>query len=139
MLKRLIACLLVLSLLSAGIQAAQAASVTTLRSGSRGSGVKTLQTALKNLGFYTKAIDGIYGKGTAAAVRLFQSRHGLKTDGIAGPLTQAALYGGSASGSTAASSRVSLPASTSLSTSVWSLVSCSTESSVIRYARESPT
>lgn len=104
MLKRLIACLLVLSLLSAGIQAVQAASVTTLRSGSRGSGVKTLQTALKNLGFYTKAIDGIYGKGTAAAVRLFQSRHGLKTDGIAGPLTQAALYGGSASGSPAASS-----------------------------------
>ena len=96
MTKRLIACLLALSLLLSGMVSGQAAQ-KTLRSGSKGSEVKTLQTALYKLGLYSKAIDGVYGKGTAAAVRLFQSKKGLKADGIAGPKTLSALYGSAGS------------------------------------------
>ena len=62
MLKRLMALLTVLALLWTGTQAVFADTV--LRKGSRGSDVKTLQTALKSLGFYSMSIDGIYGRGT---------------------------------------------------------------------------
>ena len=96
MTKRLIAWLLALTLLLTGVLSAEAAQ-KTLRSGAKGSEVKTLQTALHKLGYYAKAIDGVYGKGTAAAVRLFQSKMGLKADGIAGPKTLAALYGSAGS------------------------------------------
>ena len=91
MLKRLVACLLALTLL-AGVWMPAAFS-DTLRSGSRGSEVVALQTALKNLGYYTKSIDGIYGKGTIAAVKSFQKKTGLKVDGVAGPKTLAMLFG----------------------------------------------
>lgn len=46
---------------------------TLLKQGSRGDEVKQLQEILKAKGFYTGAIDGIYGKNTAAAVAKFQS------------------------------------------------------------------
>ena len=107
MLKRLTALLLALALLAACAQAAG----KTLRTGSRGSEVKTLQTALQKLGFYTGAVDGVYGKGTAAAVRAFQSASGLKADGIAGPKTLAALYGtGGAGASPKAAGTAASPA-----------------------------
>ena len=99
MLKRLISFLLALILVSAGISAALA---DTLRTGSRGSEVIRLQNALKELGLYSLKADGIYGRGTMRAVQEFQRKNGLKTDGVAGPKTQAKLYGNA--GSTAASS-----------------------------------
>jgi lysozyme family protein len=37
------------------------------------------------------AVDGNYGRGTRNAVRAFQAAHGLDPDGLAGPLTIAAL------------------------------------------------
>lgn len=50
-----------------------------------------LQTSLRDLGFYTKAIDGDYGSGTVAAVVAFQKAKGLVADGIVGKGTIATL------------------------------------------------
>ncbi len=68
-------------------------SVETLvvKQGSSGSTVKTIQTKLKNWGYYKGAVDGIYGPKTKDAVILFQKRNGLTADGIVGAKTFAAL------------------------------------------------
>ncbi|MBR1868199.1 MAG: spore cortex-lytic enzyme [Clostridia bacterium] len=63
----------------------------TLKQGSSGQTVKTLQTKLKKWGYYTGSIDGIYGKNTKNAVIYFQRKNGLVADGIAGPKTLAAM------------------------------------------------
>ena len=97
MLKRMTAILLILVLILSCTGLGEAASYTRLKKGSHGETVKTLQTALKDLGFYSGKIDGIYGKSTVNAVRAFQRKNGLKADGIAGPLTQEKLYSGSSS------------------------------------------
>ena len=52
---------------------------------------KTIQTKLKRWGYYTGAIDGIYGPKTKQAVRYFQSKNGLTVDGIVGKKTAAAM------------------------------------------------
>lgn len=59
--------------------------------GSRGNEVRQIQTRLSNWGYYKGSIDGIYGTQTYRAVRYFQSKNGLKVDGIAGSKTLAAL------------------------------------------------
>jgi len=59
--------------------------------GSRGQEVIDIQTRLKKWGYYKGNVDGIYGYQTYQAVRQFQSKNGLKVDGIAGPQTLAAL------------------------------------------------
>lgn len=51
-----------------------------------------IQTLLSGTGLYHGKIDGIAGPMTTAAIRLFQRANGLKADGIAGPLTQAAMF-----------------------------------------------
>lgn len=73
-----------------------------LKQGSRGSTVRTLQQKLKNWGYYTGSVDGIYGSKTTAAVKYFQRKNGLAVDGIAGPKTLAAA--GISSGSSSTSS-----------------------------------
>ncbi len=55
--------------------------------GSRGTEVRAIQEKLKERGLYTGSIDGIYGKGTAEAVKKFQKQQKLTVDGIAGPAT----------------------------------------------------
>ena len=75
-----------------------AAYAAALKQGSSGATVKKLQQKLKNWGYYSGSVDGIYGKNTAAAVRLFQKKNGLTVDGIAGNKTLAAM-GISSSGS----------------------------------------
>lgn len=55
--------------------------------GSTGSEVKSIQKVLKNLGYYTGSVDGIYGSKTRKAVTSFQKDCGLTADGICGPKT----------------------------------------------------
>jgi N-acetylmuramoyl-L-alanine amidase len=52
---------------------------------------KAAQQKLKNLGYYTGAIDGIIGPKSIAATKNFQRDYGLKVDGIIGPQTLKAL------------------------------------------------
>ncbi len=67
-------------------------SVTALsRMGSVGSEVTSIQKALKSRGYYTGAVDGIFGSKTLSAVKNFQKAQGLTVDGIAGPQTLRAL------------------------------------------------
>lgn len=73
-------------------------SVSTLsKMGSRGEEVRRIQQKLKNWGYYTGSVDGIYGSQTQSAVRKFQRDNGLTVDGIAGPKTLS--YLGISSGS----------------------------------------
>lgn len=60
-------------------------STSTLRWGSRGGSVKTVQGIV---GVYK---DGIFGPKTHSAVKRWQSRHGLRADGIVGPITSRAM------------------------------------------------
>ena len=92
MLKRATAFLLVLMLFVSCVALPEAASARTMKKGSRGSDVKTLQTALKDQGFYNGKIDGIYGRKTVNAVKAYQRKNGLKADGVAGPKTLGKLY-----------------------------------------------
>ena len=64
----------------------------TLRKGCTGEDVKTLQRRLKELGYYTGALDGGYGTGTIAAVEAFQRRNNLTADGVAGTATIKLLF-----------------------------------------------
>ena len=66
--------------------------------GSSGEEVRTIQTKLKNWGYYDGEIDGIYGSETQEAVKWFQEKNGLNVDGIAGVQTLRAM-GISSSGS----------------------------------------
>lgn len=68
-----------------------AVEAVVLKKGSTGSTVKTLQTKLKNWGYYTGTVDGIYGTQTVEAVKYFQRRNGLTADGIVGKKTAAAI------------------------------------------------
>ncbi len=58
-----------------------------LSTGSKGSGVSWLQTALNKANNAGLAIDGDFGSGTKQAVINFQKANGLDADGIAGPAT----------------------------------------------------
>ncbi|WP_240620249.1 L,D-transpeptidase family protein [Peribacillus acanthi] len=64
----------------------------TLKIGSKGSAVKSLQARLTVLGYEINRIDSIFGKETLSAVKQFQKANSLKVDGIAGPATQIALF-----------------------------------------------
>ncbi|MBR4910564.1 MAG: spore cortex-lytic enzyme [Clostridia bacterium] len=61
------------------------------RMGSVGDEVSAIQSALKNKGYYTGKVDGIFGSKTLAAVKSFQKANGLTVDGIVGPKTLKAL------------------------------------------------
>ncbi len=59
--------------------------------GSSGQEVRDIQQKLRNWGYYSGNVDGIYGNQTYSAVIKFQRKNGLTVDGIAGPETLAAL------------------------------------------------
>ncbi|WLQ46782.1 DUF1906 domain-containing protein [Streptomyces poriferorum] len=69
-------------------------STPTVQSGSTGEAVTRLQRALSAALSRTVAIDGVFGSGTAQAVRDYQSSRGLGADGIVGPATWGALQSG---------------------------------------------
>lgn len=59
--------------------------------GSKGNAVGTIQKKLKSWGYYNGSIDNVYGYQTFTAVKYFQSKNGLKVDGVAGDATLKAL------------------------------------------------
>ncbi len=70
---------------------------SVLKQGSTGSEVEQMQFWLSTLAQYESRIpsvtvDGVYGSGTAAAVRAFQRLYGLTVDGIVGLTTWTELY-----------------------------------------------
>ena len=72
-------------------------SYATLKRGDKGlAAIYQLQRRLKELGYYTIAVDGDYGSGTERAVRHFQRINGLEKTGIADSQTQKLLYSSSA-------------------------------------------
>ena len=89
-LNRSIAALLALLLILC-IAVPEMADAAALRQGSSGEQVKTLQSKLKRWGYYNGNVDGIFGSGTAQAVKYFQKKNGLTADGIVGEATAKAL------------------------------------------------
>lgn len=81
----------------------QTAFAAVYKQGSRGETVKTIQKKLKNWGYYSGKVDGIFGAKTKEAVKYFQRKNKLTADGIVGNKTLSALgiefNGSSSSGS----------------------------------------
>ena len=88
MLRRAAAALLLLALACSCVQAQGAVAW-----GSRGNDVSRVQSKLKQYGYYSGAVDGIFGQATYDAVIWFQKKNSLKADGVVGSATAAALVG----------------------------------------------
>lgn len=73
------------------IQLSQSVEAVSYKQGSSGSVVTKIQQRLRDEGYYTYTIDGIYGSRTTAAVKKYQRARGLTVDGICGPNTLSAL------------------------------------------------
>jgi tetratricopeptide (TPR) repeat protein len=67
-----------------------------LKLGSRGERVTKLQEALKAQGYEIEKVDGAYGDSTWRAVKAYQAKAGMKSDGLAGPKTYSAVVEGKA-------------------------------------------
>ena len=59
---------------------------------SPGDSITALKMHLQDIGLGEFGIDPVYDEKTRAAVKRIQTKHGLKPDGLAGPLTQIVLY-----------------------------------------------
>jgi hypothetical protein len=70
-------------------------NVSVLKKGSKGSQVKALQALLIGYGYScgSSGVDGSFGNATLSAVKKYQSRNGLESDGSVGPKTWAKLLG----------------------------------------------
>lgn len=75
---------------AAGTERERVLGERTLQLGAWGADVFALQRKLVSLGYAIQA-DGTFGKSTRQAVIAFQRANGLKADGIAGPVTIAAI------------------------------------------------
>ena len=82
------AAMLVLMMVLMTVLSTQAAVIAW---GSRGADVKTVQQKLKQYGYYSGSVDGVFGKATYDAVVWFQRKNGLKVDGVVGQSTADAL------------------------------------------------
>lgn len=84
---------------SSGVKPASGSTTTTkedkkvtvtmrqLSKGSTGTAVRRLEVLLKDLGYYTGALDTIFGPLLDKAVRAYQNAVGLGVDGVVGALT----------------------------------------------------
>ncbi len=88
------------------VQTPSVADAATLKQGSQGDLVKTVQQKLIRWGYLKGTADGIFGAKTKAAVIAFQKKNGLTADGVIGTRTAQAL-GISLASSTSASSTTS--------------------------------
>lgn len=70
-------------------------NMKTLKKGSKGAQVKTLQALLIGYGYSvgSSGVDGSFGPATDKAVRAYQKTKGLVEDGSVGPKTWAKLLG----------------------------------------------
>lgn len=59
--------------------------------GSRGEQVRLIQQKLKDYGYFSGTVDGVFGQETYDAVLWFQRKNGLTADGKVGSATAAAL------------------------------------------------
>lgn len=83
---------IILLLFSAAVMLCTAISSNALsKQGSRGDEVTAIQMKLRESGYYSGKIDGIFGSGTKNALISFQKDNGLTADGIAGTKTLQAL------------------------------------------------
>lgn len=62
-------------------------AIQSLHVGNSGLEVRKLQLQLKQLGFDPGGVDGIFGRATDSALRRFQRKEGIVSDGIAGQET----------------------------------------------------
>ena len=74
-------------------------TINVLRSGTTGDQVRTVQRLLRQLGCTGQdgkalSIDGQFGANTMAAVKKFQKKNTLSTDGVVGAKTWEKLLGG---------------------------------------------
>lgn len=88
----------------------------TLRRGYTGADVTKVQNRLKELGYYTGTVDGVYGLGSMAAVKAFQEKNGLTADGLAGAKTFEKLFSSSAVAAGSSSSNSSTSSGSSSTT-----------------------
>lgn len=79
-------------------------AMASYRRGSSGAVVTEIQQRLKDWGYYSGDVDGIYGSRTEEAVKYFQSKNGLTADGVVGTKTLEALGIQDTSSSAASSS-----------------------------------
>ena len=97
---------------------------TTVKYGSQGDDVKTLQQYLNNNGA-NLTVDGIFGDNTLSAVKDYQQKNGLSVDGIVGNNTWGKLLGNNVSGNssnytpTAAPTIAPTPTAPTYDTSTW--------------------
>jgi hypothetical protein len=74
-----------------GASAGGASPAHTLSEGATGDAVAVIQQALRAHGGGDVIVDGAFGPGTAAAVRVVQAARHLTVDGVVGPVTRQAL------------------------------------------------
>jgi len=86
--RHLAAAMALILLLTLTVTSAQSA---VLSMGSRGERVALIQQRLKEWGYYTGDVDGVFGRGTYNAVVRFQRQNKLAVDGQVGRKTAAAM------------------------------------------------
>lgn len=87
--RRIAALLAVLLCLTAIAWLGRAESVVAW--GSKGESVRLIQQKLKEYGYFSGTVDGVFGRQTYNAVVYFQTKNGLRVDGAVGASTAAAL------------------------------------------------